>query len=50
MKKKSTPAKIVIKRLGRKSGNISAAKLMRQDRRGKQHVFHAVANLGDKLK
>ena len=27
MKKKSTPAKIVIKRLGRKSGNISAAKL-----------------------
>ncbi len=27
MKKKSTPAKIVIKHLGRKSGNISAAKL-----------------------
>jgi len=27
MKKKSTPAKIVIKRLGRKSGNISAAQL-----------------------
>ena len=29
---------------------LVAAKLMRQDRRGKQHVFHAVANLGDKLK